>query len=196
MPWQSGSFGRTNGVNTGSALWDQDRLDGTKIRADRHDTHDQDLADGIDQCVQRGGQNAATANLPMGGWRHTGVGAASARDQYATAGQVQDGALAWGGDAGGSANAYTVALAPPLAAYAAGQRLAFVAGFGTTGAATLSVNGLAAQALRKLDGSAIGANDIRAGDLVWAVHDGTAFRVDLKPLSSVAGDLYLHARFI
>jgi len=196
MPWQTGTYTRSNGVNTGSALWDQDRQDGTRIRADRHDTHDQDLADGINAALHKGGQNAATAHLPMGGFRHTGVADAAARNHYAAAGQVQDGAFAWAGAAGGSADAYTATLTPAVTAYAAGMRVGFVAGFTNTGPATLAVNGLAVVALRKLDGSALSANDIRAGDLVWAAHDGTNFRVELKPLTSSAGDLYLHSRFI
>lgn len=196
MPWTSGIFTRTNGVNTGATLWDKDRQDGTKIRSDRHDTHDQDLADGLNAALHKGRQNAATANLPMGGFRHTGVGSATARDQYAAVAQVQDGALAWAGTSGGAANAFTASLSPALAAYAAGQRLAFVANHTNTGVPTLAVNGLDAKTIKKLNGGPMDANDIRAGDMVAVVFDGTDFRAELKPLSSAAGDLYLHTRFI
>lgn len=57
MAWSSGSFTRTNGTNTGSTLWASDRDDGTKITAARHDTHDQDLADGINATVNKDGSN-------------------------------------------------------------------------------------------------------------------------------------------
>ena len=46
MGWSGGTFTRTNGVHTGTSIWQQDRDAGTKIVADRHDTNDNDLATG------------------------------------------------------------------------------------------------------------------------------------------------------
>jgi hypothetical protein len=60
MAWSGGTFTRTNGVNTGATTWATDAAAGVKIRADRHDTHDQDLATGINQCINKDGSNAAT----------------------------------------------------------------------------------------------------------------------------------------
>jgi hypothetical protein len=57
MAWASGAFTRTNGTNTGSTLWNSDKTDGTKITSSRHDTHDQDLADGINASVTKDGAN-------------------------------------------------------------------------------------------------------------------------------------------
>lgn len=68
MPWNgSGTFSRTNGVNTGSTTWQQDRDAGTKILASRHDTHDQDLGDGINNALAKDGQNAATGDIDFDG---------------------------------------------------------------------------------------------------------------------------------
>lgn len=39
--------------------------------ASRHDTHDLDLANGINACLHKGGQNSATANISMGGFKFT-----------------------------------------------------------------------------------------------------------------------------
>ena len=88
----SGTFTRTNGVFTGANVWVNDRDAGVKIRADRQDTHDQDLATGINNTLTKDGQNTPTANLPMGGFRHTGPGAATARDQYGRVAETRDGA--------------------------------------------------------------------------------------------------------
>jgi hypothetical protein len=67
MAWNgSGTFTRTNGDNTGSGLWQQDKADGDLIVASRHDTHDQDLASGINACLAKNGENAMTGNLDMG----------------------------------------------------------------------------------------------------------------------------------
>jgi len=60
MPWNNGTFTRTNGVNTGATVWNQDAAQGTKIVTSRHDTHDQDLADGINACVQKSATNSGS----------------------------------------------------------------------------------------------------------------------------------------
>ena len=64
MSWDgSGNFSRTNGTHTGSTTWADDRDAGTKIRADRHDTHDQDLADGIAACLTQNNESKPTAHF-------------------------------------------------------------------------------------------------------------------------------------
>jgi hypothetical protein len=60
MAWSGGTFTRTNGVNSGATVWTTDAAASVKIRADRHDTHDQDLATGINQCINKDGSNTAT----------------------------------------------------------------------------------------------------------------------------------------
>jgi len=83
MPWDgAGNFTRTNGVNTGDDLWEQDKNAAVKIVTSRHDDHDTDLKDGIDSCLTKNGENSPTANLPMGGYKHTGAVAGTANGQY------------------------------------------------------------------------------------------------------------------
>ena len=55
MGWSSGVFTRSNGVYTGAAVWTSDAGAGVKILSSRHDTHDQDLAAGINACLHKGG---------------------------------------------------------------------------------------------------------------------------------------------
>lgn len=55
MPWSSGTFTRTNGVFTGSGVWTSDAAASVNILAGRHDTHDLDLASGINFCLHKGG---------------------------------------------------------------------------------------------------------------------------------------------
>lgn len=75
MAWNgSGTFTRTNGTNTGSTTWTKDKNAGTKVTSVLHDTHDQDLATGINNCLAKDGQNAMTGDLPMGGNDLTNVG--------------------------------------------------------------------------------------------------------------------------
>ena len=74
MGWNSaGAVIRTDGVRSGADVHEQQRLAGVKVRSDLTDTELEDLATAIENTVARDGQNAATANLPMGGYKHTGV---------------------------------------------------------------------------------------------------------------------------
>lgn len=61
MAWSGGTFTRTNGVNSGATTWATDAAAGVKIVDTRHDTHDQDLATGINQCLNKDGSNYADA---------------------------------------------------------------------------------------------------------------------------------------
>lgn len=64
MAWNgSGTFSRTNGTHTGSSTWVQDRDAGDYILATRHDTHDQDLADGINACLTKNNETKPTAHF-------------------------------------------------------------------------------------------------------------------------------------
>ena len=42
MGWSGGTYTRSDGVFTGTQIWQSNRDAGTKIVADRHDTHAQD----------------------------------------------------------------------------------------------------------------------------------------------------------
>ena len=169
MPWSAGSFTRTNGVHTGSTLWVQDRDAGTKILATRHDTHDQDLADGINATLEKSGSNAATGNLDIGSNRITLVADGTAKTDAATVNQIQSNAPAFQATDTGTANAYVIALSPAITAYAAGQAITFQAANASTTASTLNVNTLGTKALKKKNDQAIAAGDIEASQIITAV---------------------------
>lgn len=150
-----------------------------------------DIGSEITNSIAADGQTNPTANLPMDGYKHTGVGNANARDQYAVMGQVQDGAGIWCGTAGGTADALTLTPSPAITAYAAGQRFDFVSSAANTGAATVAVSGLAATAIQ-VGAAALSAGDIPNGARCSVQYDGTQFQLHgvSQPggLSSVAGD--------
>lgn len=175
MSWSGGTFTRTNGDKTGIDVWQQDNNAGINIVDSRHDAHDQDLAEGINTCLTRDGQNGASANLPMGGHRHANVGNAAARNDYAAAGQVQDGSLAWGGTASGS-DTITFNLTPAITAYATGMVVGFAAAGANTGPVTININGVGAKTLY-VNGAALAGAEIATGDAVVAVYDGTRFNM-------------------
>lgn len=63
MPFDTnGTFTRVLG---GANTWAGDAAANTKIRADRHDTNDNDLANGLSECITRTGKTQPTANIPM-----------------------------------------------------------------------------------------------------------------------------------
>ena len=80
----------------------------------------------------------------------------------------------------GVADAYVIAPAPAITTYAAGQTFNFFAVNANTGASTLNVNGLGVKAIQ-LNGTALVAGDIGAGDLVRVVYDGTGFQLPVFP---------------
>jgi len=68
-------------------------VNGTTIDAARFNPTILDLAAGITAALHKGGQNSPTANLPMGGFKHTGAASATAAGQYLTFGQNGTGVL-------------------------------------------------------------------------------------------------------
>jgi len=89
MPWQlNGTFVRVNTDFSGPTVWQQDQSAAIKIIASRHDTHDQDLATGIEQCLNLDGFNTMRAPLNMGGRPITDLGTGFAETDAATIAQV------------------------------------------------------------------------------------------------------------
>lgn len=81
----------------------------------------------------------------------------------------------FGADAGAS-DTYVVTLSPVPAAYVTGQHYRFKANTANTGACTVNFNGLGAKTIKKAAGGIttdLADNDIRAGQWVDLVYDGT-----------------------
>lgn len=151
-------------------------VSGTTIASEQFNRVVADLADGLSKVLPRDGQSAPTADLPMGTRKHTGVGDAAARTQYASAGQVQDGKLSLLSDVAG---ADTITATAPLGmnVYAAGQQFVFIAAGTNTGAVTLNVNSIGAKAVTKNGTTALVAGDIPSGGMAKVVYDGTRFQL-------------------
>lgn len=179
MGWNgTGTFSRTNGVYSGSGVWNNDSGAGVAIVATRHDTHDQDLATGINACLCKNGENSASANLPMGGYLHTNVAAATAVDQYARVDQIQKSSLISATASGGSANAQVISLSPALTAgtLVAGTRITFIPNFTNTGATTLTVNALSAKTILYKNMPCVGG-ELFSGIPADIIYDGTNFQL-------------------
>jgi len=81
----------------------------------------------------------------------------------------------------GSTDAYAITLSPVPSAYAAGMMVNFKAATFNTTASTLNVNTLGAVAIKKHGGQDLATGDIRSGQMVSVIHDGTNFQLLTDP---------------
>ena len=120
-----------------------------------------DLASALTQSIAANGVTAITANLPMSGFKHTGVATAVAFDQYARASQVQDNAFSVVtavGHGGTTPTPYTGTLVygqPGTRAFNVGQCIIFSPDIlmSNSGTSTLALNGGAAYGMVNPDGT-------------------------------------------
>lgn len=160
-----------------------DVVAGTTIEAAWANTTLNDIETALTDSLAKDGQTDPSANLPMNTFRHTGVGAASNRTDYAQAAQVVDGALHSLTSVGGTVDVITATGPLSVAAYVTGQRFSFTAAGANTGAVTININGIAAVAITKNGATALAAGDIANGARVLIEYDGTRFQ--LVNISSV-----------
>ena len=79
-----------NGTGTFSRIysWVTDQANNIFVRADRMDTDTNDIATAWSNCITRDGQSPATAAIPMGGQKITGLGNGAAPQDATTVLQV------------------------------------------------------------------------------------------------------------
>jgi hypothetical protein len=155
--------------------FEQDRDNGIKIRADRMMTQFNDVKDALTASIAKDGQTTPTANLPMGGFKHTGAAVASIRTDYLRASQAQDNDLITFTATG--TDTYAITPSPAVTSYTTGQGWLVIFTNANTGAATLNVSGLGAKAITKNGTTALAAGDIAAGQAVFVAYDGTRFQI-------------------
>jgi hypothetical protein len=185
MVWSGGNYTKGNNATGG---WVGDASLGIGIEAGRHDTQDDDFATGINQCLNKDGSNAATGNLNDGGFRHTNLGAATARTDAPQVAQVQDGDFIWLGTTSGTATAQTASATPAITAYKAGQKFRMKVGtsLGSTGstatAHTININGVGAKNIvNNEDSTNPTIGTWIAGAIMELVYDGTNFLITNDP---------------
>lgn len=183
MPFNgTGTFIQTNGTFTGANVWAQDKAAGVNIVTSRHDTHDQDVANGLSSCITKNGETTVTGNIPFNGFKLTGVGAGTALTDAVNVGQIQNSTSSYGGLSTGLVNTFAVTLTPAITSYVAGQRVQFKCHLANTGASTLNVNGVgAANIIKNTTLNATIAGDIPAGEIIDCIYDGTNFQLQNQP---------------
>lgn len=134
-----------------------------------------DLATGLTTALTKDGQSTPTANITMGTYKITNLGAATAGTDAARFSQIQAGTeklLAVTGT-----NTITGSATPALTAYTAGNAFTFVVAGSNTSAVTLNIDGLGAKAITRDGTTALVSGDIITGEVVLVVYDGTQFQV-------------------
>jgi hypothetical protein len=160
-------------------------VSGTVISSTAFNALTADLATGLSTAITKDGQTTVTANIPMSTYKFTGLGVGSAATDSANLSQVQSTVTKLLTSVSG-ADTITAVGAPVVAAYAAGQMFYFVATGDNTGAVTLNIDALGAKAVTRDGSVALAAGDIKSGEVVVVVYDGTRFQV-VSQLNS-AGD--------
>ena len=166
-----------NGTGTYNLPAGQPVTSGTVISSTTHNTLMADVANALTGSIAADGQTPATANIPMGGYKLTNVSSATARTEYPTSGQVQDGALLSLTSVAGTATAITATAAVSMSAYATGQRFAFVVGTTNTGTTTININAIGAKTIKKNATQDVAAGDLLAGTVADVFYDGTYFQL-------------------
>src|SRR3990172_3102642 len=136
-----------------------------------------DIATALSTTICKDGQTTITANIPLAGFKLTGVGAATARTDAATLASIQDGTGVYVATVGGTADVITLTPSPPITAYAAGQLFYWIASGANTTNVTVNVSAVGAKAVTKNWTTALIAGDIPSGALIGARYDGTRFQL-------------------
>jgi len=148
---------------------------GSTISSTVHNNTMSEIATALSTAITKDGQTVVTANLPMAGYRHTGVGNPTARTQYASVAGVQDGTYTYLTSVAGT-NTITATAPLSMAAYATGQVLCFIPANTNTGAATININSIGAKNIYA-DGVSLKGGELPGGIPVLVVYDGTRFHV-------------------
>lgn len=148
---------------------------GTVISSTAFNALTSDLATGLSTAITKDGQTTVTANIPLAGFKITGLGAATVGTDAVQYGQIQsntDKLVTVSGT-----DTLTGSVTPALTAYAAGNLFSFVVANTNTGAVTINIDGNGAKSITRTGSTALVAGDMVAGQVVLIEYDGTRFQL-------------------
>ena len=180
MPRVAGAMRRTDGARTGSDLFEQQRRGNIKITDTLMDAHANDIANEITNSIPRDGSAAPTRDTPWGTKKIKGLGDAVNDDEAVNLGQARalSTPLVPASGVGGTGDAITLNPGDTASDRSTGQRYRFIAKHNNGGAATLAIGATAAVTLKDGSGSDLKVGDIKAGQHLVVVFDGTYWRLD------------------
>lgn len=148
---------------------------GTTITSTAFNTLTADLATGLSTALCKDGQSTPTANIGLGAFKITNLGAGTLATDAARLSQIQSGAATFVVASGTDTILGTGS--PALTAYATGNAFQFTVAGTNTGASTLNIDSLGAKAITRDGSTALVAGDLVSGSVVTVVYDGTRFQV-------------------
>lgn len=140
-----------------------------------HNNTNSDIATALTNCVTKDGQSTPTANIPLGGFKLTNVGAATSVSDAVIASQIQNNGLT-NLSSVSNTNTITATVTPVPSAYATGQVFTFEPANNNTGAATINISSLGAKDIY-LNNAPLAADVLIAGQPVVIRYNGTQFEI-------------------
>jgi hypothetical protein len=148
---------------------------GTTISSTVANNVNSDFATGLTNAITKDGQSTPTANIPLGGFKLTGVGAGTAATDAARISQLQIGAVSMLGTVAGT-NTITGVLSPAITAYTSGLKFQFIAANTNTAATVMNINSVGNINLFANGAACIGG-EVQQGYLYEVVSDGTQLHI-------------------
>ena len=151
-------------------------VSGTVISSTAFNALTADLGTGLTTALTKDGQTTPTANIPMGTYKITGLGAGTVATDAVRLGQLQNFSTNTLITVAGT-DTITGTVSPSLTAYTAGQIFSFVVGATNTAAVTLNIDGLGAKAVTRTGAIALVAGDMVTGQIALVEYDGMQFQL-------------------
>lgn len=148
---------------------------GTVISSTAFNALTADLANGLSTAITKDGQTTVTNNIPMSGFKITGLGAATVGTDAARYSQIQGGTDKLITVSG--TDTLTGSMTPALTAYAAGNQFSFVVANTNTGAVTINIDGVGSKSITRTGSTALVAGDLVANQVALIEYDGTRFQL-------------------
>jgi hypothetical protein len=148
---------------------------GTVISSTAFNALTADLATGLSTCITKDGQTTPSANIPMGGFKITGLANATNATDAVNYSQLQSSAAKYLSVSG--TDTITAALTPALTVYTAGDTFSFTVANTNTTTVTINIDSLGAKSITRDGSTGLAAGDLVAGEVVMIVYDGTRFQV-------------------
>jgi hypothetical protein len=148
---------------------------GTVISSTTFNALTADLANGLTNTLTKDGQSTPSANIPMGGFKITGLGAATSPNDAVRLAQIQGGTFNYVSVTG--TNALIGTLTPPIATYATGAMYTFIVQNTNTAAVTINIDAVGVKPILRNGSDPLQAGDLEAGSIVVILYDGTDFQL-------------------
>ena len=149
---------------------------GTVISSTAFNLLTADLGTGLTTALTKDGQTTPTANIPMGTYKITNLGAGTVATDAVRLSQLQNFSTNTLRTVAGT-DTSTGTVSPSLTAYTAGQIFSFVVGTTNTGAVTLNIDGLGVKSVTRTGTVALAAGDMVTGQVALVEYDGTQFQL-------------------